>query len=54
MVSLVKDIGRHRAERHADVPPVFVTVDGCVMRRAAEGPHEHVTPCLVAWTLVEV
>jgi hypothetical protein len=53
MVSLVKDIGRHRAERFVEASPVvFVTVDGCVLRQESQG-HEttrtHVGRCLTAW-----
>ncbi len=49
MVSLVKVTGKHRASFDEDAPGVFLTVDGCVMRREPNGDLAHVTECLVAW-----
>lgn len=52
-VSLVKDIGRHRAERFAEAPVVvFVTVDGCVLRKVSVNGYPcttHLGRCLTEW-----
>lgn len=54
MVSLVKNIGRHRAERLASAnPAVFITVDGCVLRKESTGGggsvQMHIGRCLTEW-----
>jgi hypothetical protein len=54
MVSLVKDVGRHRSERFVEANPVvFVTVDGCVLRQESHGDgvavKTHIGRCLTEW-----
>jgi len=54
MVSLVKDIGRHRSERLAEASPVvWITVDGCVLRKESLGGgaslQAHIGGCRVEW-----